>query len=188
MAGQTKSDATKAALANALFEQLQNKRLDEICVKELVERCGMSRQTFYYHFQDIYEVIAWKLQKVGQELKNQHREIGKREAIEIALGIMRKNKRVILNIYRALERTYVERYFTRWVRPLVVEVVEEQARGYRISDDALEFVVDMYTFGVVNILLNWLDHGMKNGPVQRLDYFCACVDGGLEDALRRLSF
>ena len=46
--------STKLALANALKKLLQKKFLDDITVKELVEECEVNRQTFYYHFQDIY--------------------------------------------------------------------------------------------------------------------------------------
>ena len=53
--------STKLALANALKAQLQKKFLDDITVKELVEACEINRQTFYYHFQDIYDLLHWLL-------------------------------------------------------------------------------------------------------------------------------
>ena len=34
----------------------------------MVESCNISRQTFYYHFQDITEVIEWKLQQELQQM------------------------------------------------------------------------------------------------------------------------
>ena len=47
----------KAKIGETLSQLLCRKPLDKITVKELVDTCGISRQTFYYHFQDIYEVI-----------------------------------------------------------------------------------------------------------------------------------
>ena len=58
----------KAAVADALLELIRRKDADKITVKDLVERCGISRQTFYYHFQDILEVIEWSVQQAFQAL------------------------------------------------------------------------------------------------------------------------
>ena len=49
----------KRTIAEMLIKLLEHKPVDKITVKELVDACGISRQTFYYHFQDIMEVIEW---------------------------------------------------------------------------------------------------------------------------------
>ena len=49
----------KAKIADTLNEILKHKELDKITVKELVDACNISRQSFYYHFQDIMEVVEW---------------------------------------------------------------------------------------------------------------------------------
>ena len=49
----------KSKIADTLNELLQHKTLDKITVKELVDACNISRQSFYYHFQDIMDVIEW---------------------------------------------------------------------------------------------------------------------------------
>ena len=53
--------STKLALASSLKRLLQKKFLDDITVKEIVEDCEVNRQTFYYHFQDIYDLLHWFL-------------------------------------------------------------------------------------------------------------------------------
>ncbi len=35
------------------------KPMDKITVKDLVEICGVNRQTFYYHFDDVYDLLEW---------------------------------------------------------------------------------------------------------------------------------
>lgn len=52
-------DRTKLALAKALQELLITKSLDEVRVSELCSRCNLQRQSFYYHFQDKYDLVAW---------------------------------------------------------------------------------------------------------------------------------
>lgn len=52
-------DRTKMALAQALQDLLRTKSLEEVRVSELCSRCGLQRQSFYYHFQDKYDLAAW---------------------------------------------------------------------------------------------------------------------------------
>ena len=50
---------TKEALSGKLKEISKTKPIDKITVTELVEACDIKRQTFYYHFQDIYDLLSW---------------------------------------------------------------------------------------------------------------------------------
>ena len=53
--------STKQALAASLKKLLRRKFLDDITVKEIVADCSVNRQTFYYHFQDIYDLLHFLL-------------------------------------------------------------------------------------------------------------------------------
>ena len=62
------ANATKHALAGALLELLNTTTLDNITVKDIVERAQVSRQTFYYHFGDVYQLLDWAFQRAIREL------------------------------------------------------------------------------------------------------------------------
>ena len=51
------SGFTKEIIIRTLFELLNEKPLAKITVKDIVERCGVNRNTFYYHFRDISDVV-----------------------------------------------------------------------------------------------------------------------------------
>ena len=50
---------TKEALATALKKLLEQQPLSKISVKHITDYCNISRNTFYYHFKDKYELINW---------------------------------------------------------------------------------------------------------------------------------
>ena len=54
---------TKDAIAKALTDLLQERPIEKITIKDITDRCGISRQTFYYHFSDIYDLMEWTLDK-----------------------------------------------------------------------------------------------------------------------------
>ena len=53
------SNITKRALANALKELMQTVPFAKISVADICEKCDMNRKSFYYHFQDKYELMNW---------------------------------------------------------------------------------------------------------------------------------
>ena len=59
------SQLTKRALAESLKALLAQKPLSKITISDITAHCGMNRMTFYYHFQDIYDLIDWICQEEG---------------------------------------------------------------------------------------------------------------------------
>lgn len=59
---------TKYALDAALRQLLERKPLDQIRVRELTALCGIRRQSFYYHFPDVYALFAWSLNRESESL------------------------------------------------------------------------------------------------------------------------
>ena len=58
----TTSDQTKAHIAKVLKVQMQHKPLDRITIAELSAAAHVNRNTFYYHFDDIYALLKWTLE------------------------------------------------------------------------------------------------------------------------------
>ena len=54
---------TEKALAASLKKLLEKKTLDKITVKDITDDCGVNRQTFYYHFHDVFDLVSGSLQK-----------------------------------------------------------------------------------------------------------------------------
>ena len=53
------SSKTKDAIVSAFLELIEREEFDRITVTDLVEMCDISRQTFYYHFDDIDQMISY---------------------------------------------------------------------------------------------------------------------------------
>ena len=65
------SEQTKRELAAALKEAMAQKPLDTITISELTNACGMRRQSFYYHFEDIYDLLRWMFENEAISLLRQ---------------------------------------------------------------------------------------------------------------------
>lgn len=68
----------KQQITDALLQLLDKKSLEKITVRELAELCGISRQTFYYHFGDVFDAVDWwSRQSAEQIAARQHARAGR---------------------------------------------------------------------------------------------------------------
>ena len=58
----------KSVISTTVVNMAKEKGVDKITVKSLIEACHISCQSFYYHFQDIMEVIEWSLKQAAQDM------------------------------------------------------------------------------------------------------------------------
>ena len=58
----------KQQITDALLQLLDKKSLEKITVRELAELCGISRQTFYYHFEDVFDVVDWWSRQSAEQM------------------------------------------------------------------------------------------------------------------------
>ena len=89
------SQITKNALATALKKLLSKKELSKITISNITEECGVNRQTFYYHFKDIYDLLEWIFtNEVIEEIDNEIEETVLKTAEYMNIGTERYTKRV----------------------------------------------------------------------------------------------
>lgn len=175
--------STKQDILDTLLLMLKDRTLDDITVKDLTERCGISRQAFYYHFQDLYAVVDWVLQ---EELTLLSKEKGLGVARDIVVEQMLDNRAVVLNLYRSFERSYIEHYLRKWFLPLAEELVEREAKDRFVTQDQCRFVADLLTTVLLSLILGWLDRGMPGRALEHLDDLHTVLDGGVGNMLERL--
>ena len=90
---------TKDAIAKALTDLLQERPIEKITIKDITDRCGINRQTFYYHFSDIYDLMEWTLDKELRKALGT-REISHtdwKEYVRKIFAVMRSQMRGLLN-------------------------------------------------------------------------------------------
>ena len=157
---------TKEALANALKDMLEVKSIDKITVKDLVERCGVNRQTFYYHFDDVYDLLEWVFEHDADkvlpgEIDSDIVATEWKDYVEAYFKYLMDNKSMVLNIYNSQNRSYMLRYYRDRLRANVHGFAVIASEGQNIDWGDLEFCVDIYVNAVVGLISMWLDNDMN---------------------------
>ena len=156
------SQTTKKALAASLKQLLKEKPLDKITVTDLVEDCEVNRQTFYYHFQDIYDLIEWiYVSEAARILGDKKTAATWQQGFQNIFDYLIENSSFVLNTFHSLNREHLERFLYEQTYHLLYDVVDEEAAAYTVSEADKAFIADFYKYGFVGIMLEWIQDGMK---------------------------
>lgn len=186
--GERMSSATKRVLAISLKELLTQRPLDKITVQELVDSAEVSRKTFYYHFQDIYALLEWILVDEGKKLLEGNFTAGTwQQGLRRVFSYFEENRAMILNVYRSLQRDegLLEAHVTRLVRPMLEHMFDEQPDHQQVSAGDRQFILDLYSYGLVELFLRWISTGMKPSGGQLMDQIEKIFTGSMAGLIRR---
>lgn len=180
------SQTTKRALAASLKKLLLQKPLDKITVIDIVEDCEVNRQTFYYHFKDIFDLIEWMcLDEASKALNGQKTYDTWQQGFLQIFHAVQQNKPFIMNVYHSVSREQVELYLHEVTYDLMIGVIEEQARGMSVRDEDKRFIADFYKFAFVGLMLDWIRKGMKQDPKEIVEHLSVLIQGDITRALNK---
>lgn len=177
------SDITKRAMSAALKNLLKEKKLNKITVQDIADECGINRQTFYYHFQDIYDLVEWTCIEDTEKVLKENRTYDTwQEGFLSVFDLAKKDKTFIDNIYRSVSLEMLEQYLYRLVYPLLKNVVDEKANGQTVREENKKDIADFYKYAFVGVLLEWIRNDMAESPGQIVDRVSRIVGGAIETA------
>lgn len=177
------SDITKRAMSAALKNLLKEKKLNKITVQDIADECGINRQTFYYHFQDIYDLVEWTCIEDTEKVLKENRTYDTwQEGFLSVFDLAKKDKTFIDNIYRSVSLEMLEQYLYRLVYPLLKNVVDEKANGQTVREENKKYIADFYKYAFVGVLLEWIRNDMAESPRQIVDRVSRIVGGAIETA------
>lgn len=193
------AEHTRMALATALRQQLAQMPLAKITVSGLCEAAGIKRQTFYYHFADVYALAVWVFrQEVADRiLSNASYEEWSAGFCQM-LEYLERNKVQTYAVVNSLSHRELEQFFFHALRPMMVAIVAqltsdpgtspgEQEDKPHLHPEDKDMVIDHYTLTILGHLFHWLANDMHIEPeafVRQIEYI---LRGHVRHSITRLA-
>ena len=182
------ANGTKEALASALKQMMMVKPIGKITVKDLVEICGVNRQTFYYHFDDVYDLLEWVFEEdANRVLPHQVVYEHWREDVMIFMKYLEENSSFTLNVYNSNSRVYMLRYLRDKMAECIRSFAIIVSENYNIERQNFEFVVEFYANVAIGFISQWLDMGMQLPKEITTERILRVMDNSVENILERFT-
>lgn len=164
------SNITKRALASALKELMQEIPFQKISVADICEKCGMNRKSFYYHFQDKYELMNWIFDMDFIDLINQYSEKDSVAGIFALCTILYENREFYCNAFAVQGQNSLSEHMREIGMPILTQRLQ-QALPDKDNSFYLEFFMDAF----LNAMFRWIREKPCDPPEKFLPDFLSCI-------------
>ena len=159
------ADFTKREIKKTFLELLKEKSLSEISVRELTEKCGINRNTFYYHFRDIPALVEEIVMEQTNALLSAHPDLSSiEECLCAILDLVRDNQMIIRHIYNSLSRAVFEKYLFEVCYALADNYWDHvRVQAKNLSDlPNQQIILDCYASALFGLAMRWLSNGLDD--------------------------
>lgn len=179
--------STTANDIKKVFLQLLNEKpFDKITVREITETCGINRNTFYYYFQDVYDLLESVLDSASKEALSRNIEYDSwEEGFIKSTEFARENRRAIYHIYKSAKREKLDKYLNDIAERVMTEAIKKQTEGLEVCENDVRLVVTFYKHALVGCVTEWLDEGMKGTPVEDIRRLGELLEGNIRHSLSK---
>lgn len=177
---------TKDAIKNSFVKLLNEKPFNKITVKDIVDDCGINRNSFYYHFEDIPSLLEEILMEEADKIiSTQTTPESIYDCLMSASEFALNNKTAVLHIYNSANKDLLERCLKNISQQAVSKYVDAVSGGYDIGSEDKDAIVMFCRCFLSGAVIDWLENGMKYDLNHKVKRMCELFEGSMEKAFER---
>lgn len=176
---------TRRAIKEAFLTLLNQRPFNDITVKDIVEKCGINRNSFYYHYEDLPSLVDEIIGEQVQNLIQKHPTVSSvEECADAVIELVMENRRAIYHIYNSLSRDVFERYLMDACEYIVSTYLKAEFAGKTVAPQDLDALIRLHKCACFGSVIDWLNSGMKHDIADYFRRVCALQKSGLEQLKR----
>lgn len=177
---------TRKAIIKSFMKLLNERPLNKITVKDIVEECGINRNTFYYYFQDLPALAEAVIKDETNRILNGVNNISSLEdCLFTAIDLAVNNKNAVMHLYRSPSRELYEQHLNSVTQYAVTEYINAVSKDMDIADDDKEIIIKYFKCLLVGFILDWMNENMKYDIKNAIGRVCELFSGSMQTALER---
>lgn len=158
---------TRKAIKETFIALLEERPLSDITVKDIVETCGINRNSFYYHFQDLPALIEEIVKKEAEMIIEKYPSVTSIvQCFDALIEFASHRKKAIMHIYRSVNREVFERHLMTVSEYFVRSYINTALSQETISDEDRCTIVRYYKCVCFGLTIDWLNSGMDGEYAQ----------------------
>lgn len=177
---------TKKAIIDSFWTLLDEKPYNKITVKDIIDYCQINRNTFYYHFHDIPELLEITVKNEADDIIRSYGKLG--SSLECAMHLIElcsRYKKAILHIYRSVHREYFINELEKIVIYTVSQYIDTVTEKQPMPTEDRELLSRFCKCLLIGYLIDWLNAGMEYDLSYHITRIDMLFDGAIEQAYRK---
>ena len=152
------SQQTKQALSEALKAMMKKKPLNKITVRELVEDCGVNRKTFYYHFEDIPDLLLWMMKRnLKRNMQEASMQSTPEESLKYLITLSLSSRLFVEKAMHAGYREELERLVMQSFNSLIERILRRWHFPPGCTREQMSLMLRYHLNAVVGLMRSWTE-------------------------------
>lgn len=176
---------TKQAIRKAFVKMLNEKPFNKITVKDIVEECVINRNTFYYHYADLYDLLSEifnsELQTAIDKYNN---NLSWEEGFLIATQFALDNRKAVYHVYNSIHKEELVKYLYNISNEIMTRFIQKESVGISASDTDKKIIISFYQCALTAMVIEWVSGGMKEDPDFIIRRIGVLFRGHISDSLK----
>ena len=181
------SSETKIKMANALKEQVGTKSFSKITVGDIISTCEINRNTFYYHFENIYDLLYWtyeqEIQNIITSFQNANSPIA--QAMDFILSYIDKNITLCQTAFESLGEQELKNMYERDLKVFLAHTIDYicNSKNLTISEDFRNVLIYNFTSMLSNQIAWYIKYYNDLDKTKFYDYLQTSLFSSLEGTI-----
>lgn len=174
-----KNEETLLLFAKAIKSLIKTQPLDKITVTDIVFQAGKTRQTFYRHFQDKYDLVNWYFEKLVLKSFEEMRQGGSlQEALNLKFAFIEQEHAFFKEAFKSNDYNNLIHYDFCCIYDFYKKFIYKKT-GKDLSKD-IDFLLNMYCRGSVDMTVDWVLNDMPIKKEEIVLYLMDAIPDKLE--------
>lgn len=177
---------TKNLIKEEFIKLLNKKSLHNITVTEIAKQCKIERKTFYYHYENLPQLVKEIFdEELEDVIKEFNETLSWEESFISAAKFILENKKVVKHMYESDYKVELEKYIFSISGEIMRKYVRRVAKDTKAQEIDIKLIAYFYQCALSSSLVEWVATDMKTDPKLVTRRLGKLMDGNILESLKR---
>ena len=177
---------TKQAIRRAFFKLLNEHPINKITIKDIVDECGINRNSFYYHFEDIPTLMRESMKEILDGIIASYPKPEQyNDLLQQVVSLIQCNRRAFLNIYNSASRNIFENFLWDTCELCSSVFYDIYLKGRTLKEGDCEVILTFYKSLLYGQLSLWTKNGIHEQGAEKYKRLLELSEGLLSQMVDR---
>lgn len=163
---------------NSFLLLIKEKGIDQVTVKDLINKCDINHKTFYYHFNSLDDLCSHLLlDELKDTLNNRFYHDNWKDGAKDCLSYLEKNKFLTCTLYKSKYWNLISRKIKTYLSSNIINTVNQaiemhagNGKHIKLTKAQEKYMCDFYAGIIVTALESWINSNMNITPSKYADF------------------